>query len=107
MAFDPPNHYSIFAYVPGTECTALASTTYAQVSDINNEQRYTDETWDVETQNGVTFSQSAYVFFYPPNPSTLLFSDSSPVSQVSIKLVTSDGQSSSTIYVNSAGQVNF
>jgi hypothetical protein len=77
------------------------------------EAKYTNETWRVSPQGGVTFSTSgpnalSLILFYPPNPDTLLFDGSgSPISQASIKLTTADGKLSHTISVNSAGQLSF
>ena len=117
VSFDVLGTYSIFAYVPGgAKCPALSDITYAApplgiVSD-GNERRYTDETWQVHPQNGVSFSTSSpdalsAVLFYPPDPDTLLFDSSGDlVPQASINLVGVDG-SAKTISINSAGQVSF
>jgi prepilin-type N-terminal cleavage/methylation domain-containing protein len=107
--------YSIFAYIPnlgmGTTCPVVSSITSAPGAAA--EAKYTNETWRVSPQGGVTFSTSgpnalSLILFYPPNPDTLLFDGSgSPISQASIKLTTADGKLSHTISVNSAGQLSF
>jgi prepilin-type N-terminal cleavage/methylation domain-containing protein len=105
--------YSIFAYVPSGQgtCPPVSSITSAsQIQDY--EARYTDETWQVHPQSGVTFSMASssalsMVLFYPPDPDTFLFDGSgNQISQATINLVAADG-STRTISVNSAGQVSF
>ncbi len=110
VSLDTTNEtYSIFAYVPGgNTCPSEASTTYGSVSSA--EQKSTEETWDVHPQNNVTFtSDAAIIFFFPPNPDTFIFksSDDSATDQALIVVKTADSVASSTISVNSAGQVNF
>jgi prepilin-type N-terminal cleavage/methylation domain-containing protein len=106
------NTYSIFAYVPGgSACPQPSDITSAPTLD--SEKLYTDETWKVHLQNGVTFSMSSSsalssILFIPPDPATLLFDGSGNLaSQGSVNLVTVDGTMSRTISVDSAGQVNF
>jgi len=105
--------YSIFAYVPGgSACPEASNIIYASVADSANEKPYTNETWQVHPQNGITFSTASssalsYVLFIPPDPTTLLFNSSGLISQAFIKLVSADGGSSRTISIDSAGQVIF
>lgn len=105
--------YSIFAYVPnateGASCPAESTITSMPTS--STEAEYTNEAWKVHPQNGITFSTAgpnalSLALFYPPNPDTFLFNSSGArLAQATINLVSADG--SSTISVNSAGQVSF
>lgn len=118
VAVDPSTEtFSLFAFVPNplpstAPCPSLSNiTSSTQVQ--NGEARYTDETWKVHPQNGITFSMSSssalsFVVFYPPDPETLLFDKSgNGTSQGSISLVSADKRSSRTISIDSAGQVSF
>jgi prepilin-type N-terminal cleavage/methylation domain-containing protein len=119
VSFDASNKtYSIFAYVP---YPAPSTAPCPVVSDVasgsevqDHEVRYTDETWKIHPQSGITFSVASsnalsVILFYPPNPATLLFdfSGGSITNEASINLETADGKLSRTILVDSAGQVNF
>lgn len=114
--------YSLFEYnsaIPDgggrPVCPSLASTTAA--FNTNDVVKYTDGTWQVHTAPGVTLINGGNasntiqaVLFYPPDPFTLIsldgttFLDPPPTSYVYLK--TSDGGSSRTLSVNSAGEVN-
>ncbi len=112
VAIDPAaKTYSLFAYVSSPPCPALQNITFD--STVHAETRYTDETWNVHPQSGISFSAAStsalsLILFYPPDPVTLLFDGSgNPISEASINLVTADGKSSRTILINSAGQLSF
>jgi prepilin-type N-terminal cleavage/methylation domain-containing protein len=112
VSFDTVNDtYSIFAYVPGGSSCNIGKSNITWDSVSNSEEKYTDETWQIHPQSGITLSGDdipAVILFYPPDPDTLIFDGSgAPMSQASIDLVTSDGQASHAISINSAGQVNF
>jgi prepilin-type N-terminal cleavage/methylation domain-containing protein len=113
VAFDTSkNTYSIFAYVPATTTCNIGKSNITWDSVSNSEEKYTDETWQVQPQDGITFpsggSMPSVVLFYPPNPDTLIFDGSgNSMNQASIGLSASDGKSSHTISINSVGQVNF
>ncbi len=112
VAFDTSNEtYSIFAYVPATTTCNIGKANITWNSVSNSEKKYTDETWLIHPQNGITFSGAsmpAAILFYPPDPDTLIFDGSGALmDQASIDLSSSDGQASHTISINSAGQVNF
>jgi len=109
---NPPNTYSIFAYTPvaaGIPCPSEGDAGYASFSDASLQEPSTDETWQVQPQDGITISSAAsMIFFFPPNPDTFIFdTNGSPLGQVPIVLTTSDKAASTTIFVNSAGEVNF
>jgi prepilin-type N-terminal cleavage/methylation domain-containing protein len=108
----PPNTYSIFAYDPvgaNQLCPPEDEATYSSVSDPDLEEMSTNETWQVHPQDGITISSPAsMIFFFPPNPDTFIFdTNGNPLGQSSVTLQTPDGQASTTIFINSAGQVNF
>lgn len=116
VSFDASHEtYSIFAYVPNSgpgTCPAVSDITAGSVRA--HEARYTDETWQVHPQDGVTISASgneplSIILFYPPNPTVFLFNgEGNPIPNVaSINLVAADGKLSRTISVDLAGQVNF
>lgn len=107
------NEYSLFAYEPGgLQCPDAASISISSFND-SEMSPYSDSTWKVPVKPGVHFQQGsgdAVVLFYPPDPTTLIstndgtfWSDNQPSS--SIKFVTADGQTTSTITVNSVGQI--
>ena len=108
----PPNTYSIFAYTPvaAGSCPSEGDVTYnSQNSLINNEAKNTDGTWQVHPQGGITISSPAsMVFFFPPNPDTFIYdTNGNPLDEASVTLTTPDNKASATVFVNSAGQVNF
>lgn len=119
VSFDPAKQtYSLFAYAPSLPSCPSASTVLAggPTSIEGAEQKYTDGTWQVHLGTGVVLSASGassldLVLFYPPDPTTFLVQLNTPevftYETSDINLVTSDGMSSKTIAVNSAGQVSF
>lgn len=117
VSFNPTTQtYSLFAYVPGlSSCPSALDITPASVEDIAEQEKYTDETWQVHPESGVVLSSKsdsvATVLFYPPDPTTFLIQAGNLAiftNQTSnVYLVTSDGTSYKTITVNSAGQVSF
>lgn len=111
---NPQNTYSIFAYDPvgaGVRCPSEGDVAYDTGSYpiIGNDSKNTDEAWQVHPQGGITISSAAsIVFFFPPNPDTFIYdAGGNPIDQASITLTTPDNKASATVFVNSAGQVNF
>jgi prepilin-type N-terminal cleavage/methylation domain-containing protein len=116
VSFDAVNQtYSLFAYAPGlASCPQESDITPASVE--GSKKKYTSETWQVHIGTGVVLSAADLssidlVLFYPPDPTTLLVRTGAPeiftFQTSNVHLVTSDGMSSKTISVNSAGQVSF
>ncbi len=120
VLFDPTDQtYSLFAYVPNLQSCPLASVVEtdgsASIEDAANQKKYTDETWQVHIGSGVVLSSKSdsvdLVLFYPPDPTTFLVQAGTPelftYQTSNVYLTTSDGMSSKTITINSAGQVSF
>jgi prepilin-type N-terminal cleavage/methylation domain-containing protein len=132
----PYQTYSIFAYSPnvttGPTCPSLASTTAHLENDgiatsppppaHDEEQKYTDGTWNVPVSHGVvvqsvtgsadpTQNSLMAILFYPPEPTVFLSSDGTTfpanLSSLIVSLQTIDGKNSETLTVNSEGQITF
>ena len=128
--------YSLFAYnaaasssQPGGRpiCPTIASTSAA--IDTDAIQEYTDGNWQIHPAQGVELVDPAsaasdtiqYVLFYPPDPCTLISTDSStfqsncappasgygaPPGEAYVYLSTVDGSEARTISVSPAGQIS-
>jgi prepilin-type N-terminal cleavage/methylation domain-containing protein len=115
-----PQTYSIFSYDPqgSPPCPAIADVTTNLAGGIgqNEEQQYTENTWDIPVGQGVKLSNAANdslagILFYPPDPVTFLSHDgnifSTTLGTQKIYLSTVDGGNSATLTVNAEGQVDF
>jgi len=112
----PNNSYEIFKYGQPPNCEAIAS---SFLNSILSNSSYTK----IKTMNlpkEIIFNNSGSnkldaIFFIPPDPKTLIWSDNSslPISENSsnyeanIYLKTKDGSMSKTIKVNVMGQISF
>lgn len=112
------NTYSLFAYIPQigpAACPFDTDITYAALtaetaSGMSVEVEDTAATWQVQPGNNIILADAPpIIFFYPPEPETFIFNSpgDSGSAQGSIVLESSDQKNSTTIAVNSSGQVNF
>jgi prepilin-type N-terminal cleavage/methylation domain-containing protein len=129
VSFDiADNTYSIFAFAPDPSmyagpvpaCRNIASTTAVGISSSTEMLESVPGAWNVPLANGVRMRSGgqgddlSIVLFYPPAPETFISRDGETflnpnTTNVTSKvhLVTADGSASTSIAVNSAGQVNF
>jgi prepilin-type N-terminal cleavage/methylation domain-containing protein len=124
--------YSIFAYAPLALkypdlvkggvlqfCPSLASTTAEGIrpgaSPRGEMDQYSPSTWNVPLASDVRIAPGSnadalvFVLFYPPDPATLMSNDGVTIvtSTSRIYLATTDGNASTTVTVNGAGQITF
>lgn len=112
------NTYSMFAFNPPNPCPGTAAISAGIFSSSTEMGEYSSGDWNVPLANGVHLASGgnndglAVILFIPPAPVTLISRDGSTFLQATttdsrIYLVSADGRSSSTVSVNSAGQVSF
>lgn len=104
--------YSIFSYSPVTSPTPCPQASSLTSINPDFEKQYTVGTWQVSLHQGVKFdlpnTQEA-ILFYPPDPTVFLSDDGTNIQSIGplrVGLVTADGNSSTTISINTQGQIS-